>query len=202
MESQASPFGCFSENPKILNNRNMSLEQCHQCGLWMLHTRGVMYRRAKSKGELRRLAGAEADWNLGHGILSTRTRLSSISPDDLLQERESVRPVVPEIVDVVDNDRSEDSQLTVDPSVDDRSTAQETLTPVFAKKPAHSRVLLEVSQLQQAFEHYPCPKCNARLALKLRTVCIATSIELICNNDDCSYQCNFNRPTPTTYYHA
>jgi hypothetical protein len=38
---------------------------------------------------------------------------------------------------------------------------------------------------------------QGRLELKLRTVCIATNIKLICNNKECSYVSQFSRPSPT-----
>jgi hypothetical protein len=56
---------------------------------------------------------------------------------------------------------------------------------------------LEVSQLQEAFRGNKCPECKAELELKLRTVCIATNIELICNNKECSCVSQFSRPSPT-----
>jgi hypothetical protein len=36
--------------------------------------------------------------------------------------------------------------------------------------------------------------------LKLRTVCIASNIELVCSNMDCSYICDFQRPIGTTIH--
>jgi hypothetical protein len=132
----------------------------------------------------------EEDWNLVHGLVAVgRTRGSRSNG-------------VPEVVDMGNENSSEGSQLTLDPAItaDSLQEDEETAVVVAVKKPTHSRVILEVSQLQQAFERYPCPKCSEHLELKLRTVCIASSIELICNNKECTYQSSFNRPSPTTMH--
>jgi hypothetical protein len=149
-------------------------------------------RKVKSKGELRRLTPIE-DWNLVTGVSSTTTRTRGSSIILGSNEHHDVSEVV-----AADHDSTSTvSQLTSEVSIEATSNA----TPgVLAKKPTHSRVILEVSQLQQAFANYPCPECNEPLELTLRTVCIATSIELICNNKDCSYQCNFDRPSPTSIH--
>jgi hypothetical protein len=60
---------------------------------------------------------------------------------------------------------------TGSPESNDTSTRQE--------KPPHTQVLVEVSQLEQAFKNYPCSECGEDLVLNLRTVCIATSIRLV-----------------------
>jgi hypothetical protein len=137
-----------------------------------------------TKGELRRLAAPESDWNFPAGVVGRRTR----GPKD-----------VPETIDVAECTvtTSEESQLTG--ATEGSNAAESPCSPVmvFTKKPTHSRVLLEVSQLEQAFANRPCPECSETLELHLRTVCIATNIELICNNKDCTYQSLFDRPSPT-----
>jgi hypothetical protein len=149
------------------------------------------------RSELKRLASNELDWqNLAIGTRSSRTRAGAT---------ELGRQSVPEVIDVAndDNETNEESQLTATTATTEDTTQTEDPTDsveVIVKKPTHSRVILEVSQLQQAFACRPCPECGEALELKLRTVCIASSIELICNNIDCSYQCNFNRPSPTTMH--
>jgi hypothetical protein len=80
------------------------------------------------------------------------------------------------------------------------SSSSEEESLVAGKKPPHTRVLLEVSQLQQAFEGHRCPECDEPLELKLQTMCIASSIELICNNEECCYQSEFNRPSQATMH--
>ncbi|MGL5934520.1 MAG: hypothetical protein ACRCZI_02740, partial [Cetobacterium sp.] len=82
---------------------------------------------------------------------------------------------------------------------DDESTDDEAVWP---KKPKNARVLLEVGMLEEAFSEYPCPKCSEFLELKIKTVCIASSIDLVCNNEACSYVCEFKKPTTTKIHEA
>jgi hypothetical protein len=82
---------------------------------------------------------------------------------------------------------------------DDSTTTVSTVAEPI--KPTHTRVILEVSMLQQAFANYPCPECNRMLKLNIRTLCIASSIELVCKNKNCSNLCDFHRPA-TTKIHA
>jgi hypothetical protein len=154
---------------------------------------------AGAKGESRRLALEEDDWNLLVG---------SSTGAPLTRTRGGGRPVVEEVV-VVDEEQESATATVADEEEStepDESMEEEEETPTAvarrrkSKKPPHSRVILQVSQLEQAFQHYPCPECEEYLELKLRTVCIATTIELICNNKDCSYVCNFDEPTKTTMH--
>jgi predicted RNA-binding Zn-ribbon protein involved in translation (DUF1610 family) len=69
------------------------------------------------------------------------------------------------------------------------------------KKPTNNRVILEVAMLEQAFQDFPCPDCGQYLELEISKLCIASSIELVCNNKDCSYVGNFKKPI-TTKIHA
>jgi hypothetical protein len=65
---------------------------------------------------------------------------------------------------------------------------------VKASKPPNTRVLLEVGQLQKVFQKVGCPQCGGNVALMLRTVCIATSIGIECeNNETCNW---FVHPAP------
>jgi hypothetical protein len=159
-----------------------------------------------SKGEQRRLSADKSDWKLVGGNAPTRTRTRGGGKGRPNLERFTVNS--PGVVVVDNNDEmSEESQLTNgsgDPLVLELSEDEETTTPavVVKKKPPHARVMLEVSQLEEVFRGFPCPKCNGQLELKLRTVCIATNIELICNNKDCSYVSEFARPSPTTIHEA
>jgi hypothetical protein len=101
------------------------------------------------------------------------------------------------IVDLV-NDEGKESDESNDSSEEEEEDVAEPPTKIV--KPMHTRVILEVSQLQQAFRDFPCPDCGEALELNLRTVCIATSIQLICNNQECSYVSNFDKPCPTTMH--
>jgi hypothetical protein len=109
--------------------------------------------------------------NLALGIVEGRTRgrRSNMS---------SVPESVPEVIEVANATNSAESQLTIGPATTDDSLEEETPVAV-VKKPTHSRVILEISQLEQAFACYPCPGCSEHLELKVRTVCIDSSLELI-----------------------
>ena len=67
-------------------------------------------------------------------------------------------------------------------------------------KPTHMRAILEVSQLEQAFQTFPCPDHGDYLELKLHTTCIASYIQLVCNNNECNYILNFNKLCTTSMH--
>ena len=132
--------------------------------------------------EQRRLASDEADWNLTRGLATTRTRGGGSGRPDyermaqkkfMLEDTGGVEETST-IVDFVE-------EVVEDASLEDDASTAANVTPTTAK-PMHTRVILEVSQLEQAFRNYPCPECGDELELKLRTVCIATYIQLVCNN--------------------
>lgn len=56
-----------------------------------------------------------------------------------------------------------------------------------SKKPMHTRVILEVNQLEGAIEQLQCKKCKSAVELKLNTVCIATNLSLVCTNNKCHF---------------
>ena len=87
--------------------------------------------------------------------------------------------------------------MLVTPS-DDELSSQEAPTPT--SKPTHTRVILEVSQLEQVFQNFPCPECGGDLELTLQTVCIATHIQFSCNNKECSYVSSNDKPCTTTMH--
>jgi hypothetical protein len=112
-----------------------------------------MSRRLVSKaGELRRLAFDESDWNFD------RVRRSRGGDAD-----GAIIEAVPESVVLAD----EQDAMDILASEED-DTVAETVAPPLPTKPTHSRVILEVSQLQQAFASYPCPECSEVLELKIR----------------------------------
>jgi hypothetical protein len=149
--------------------------------------------------ERRRLGLEEDNWSglvVGANAV-TRTRGGGTGRPSL--ERESFG--APEIVVL---EESSDESWT--PTADDASSESETCsttsstTDETVQKPSPTRVILEVAHLKKAFANYPCPKCMEPLEFKVRTVCIASNIELICNNNECSYVCDFERPCPTTIH--
>jgi hypothetical protein len=54
-------------------------------------------------------------------------------------------------------------------------------------KPPHSRVILEVGHIHDAFAELACPRCTGPMKVNLRTVCIASSLGLECLNEACGY---------------
>jgi hypothetical protein len=142
-----------------------------------------MPRRAQLGAQLKKLASAEEDWNLAGGLQSevATTRTRGGAPDES---------------SVAADDEADDLSESEDGD-EEASSEEESVSP---KKPPHTRVVLEVSQLQKAFAGHVCPDCNEPLELKLRTVCIATSIQFICNNEDCNYKCDLDKPSRTTMH--
>jgi hypothetical protein len=70
-------------------------------------------------------------------------------------------------------------------------------------KPLHTRVIVEVKALDNAFAQFACPKCYRRpLEVSLKTVCIATHLILKCNNSSCGWIFNKDPPAPTTVHVA
>jgi hypothetical protein len=56
------------------------------------------------------------------------------------------------------------------------------------KKPSATRVIVEVDPLIELIENNcRCPDCEGKLKASLRTVCLASSLTLSCNNEYCGY---------------
>jgi hypothetical protein len=130
------------------------------------------------KGECRRLTSQEDDWHLpgrqeGAATL-TRTRGGGFGKPNLLRRQQE------ESIDV-DDPPTEDAVAVAEDIEEEEEEEEEEENATTRKpmKPTHSRVLIEVSQLEQAFADRPCPECGNSVKLKLRTVCIATSIDLV-----------------------
>jgi hypothetical protein len=117
-------------------------------------------------GELRRL-GYKADWTFGIDPRHDRGGGSN-----------------GEVIDVPESGGEEEAKEDEAITSEDEESVAETVVP--KAKPTHLRVILEVSQLQQVFAQYPCPKCKEVLELKICALCITSSLELVCNNNDCS----------------
>jgi hypothetical protein len=147
--------------------------------------------------EARRLSADQSDWNLpgGTGFAASRTRGGGHGKPNL-QRRTIVIGVSEGAEDDCTTTATSEALETEEDSIEEETPTAVT-TP---KKPPHTRVILEVAQLQEAFRAFPCPLCQEHLELKLRTVCIATNIELLCNNKECSYVCDLARPTQTTIH--
>jgi hypothetical protein len=149
------------------------------------------------KGERRRLTSQEDDWHLpgrqeGAAAL-IRTRGGGFGKPNFLRRQQE------ESIDV-DDPPTEDAVAVAEDIEEEEEEEEENATTRNPMKPTHSRVLVKVSQLEQAFVDQPCPECGNSVELKLRTVCIATSIDLVCNNKKCNFVCNFDKCTTTTMH--
>jgi hypothetical protein len=151
-----------------------------------------------TKGESRRLSVGEHGWNLAVGFTEKRARTRGGGNGRLNRGRHADAICIddsPAVVLEVDESSTESSE-----EVREEGSADEESVVVPAKKPPHARVMLEVSQLEEAFKGFVCPKCDDPLDLKLCTVCIATNnIELVCNNKNCPYVCEFVRDDQCNY---
>jgi hypothetical protein len=187
---------------KVYNARNNAAEATtpHSCGDIM---------SALPRCERRRLGLEEPDWKLHHGSISegdgtTRRTTRGGGNGRPVLERVSHGHHVPETV-VLDSDTTGGDDPSSMTSVADNESSENGTPPAAAtakKKPINSRVIVEVGQLERAFKNFPCPSCEEPLELKIRTVCIASSIELVCNNKECSYISDFERPLPTSIHEA
>ena len=101
----------------------------------------------KAKPEQRRRAEDERGWNLVGGIVSSRTR----------GQGGNGRPgatssiAIPETVTLLlNNDNAKTTTTTIATCEEDSSSDEETLPPptLAVKNPAHTRVILEVTHLQ------------------------------------------------------
>ena len=152
-----------------------------------------------TRGEQRRLAPDDTDWSLGHVASPiTRTRGGGSGRPNLVRVAACNDFLFPE---VVEEDVTESATGMNDNSIGSESDGESLQEPAApTSKPTHTRVILEVSQLEQAFQNFPCPDCGDYLELKLRTTCIASYIQLVCNNNECNYISNFDKPCATSMH--
>lgn len=138
----------------------------------------------------------EADWNLVRDVgLTTRTRGGGNGRPDFEMVARRKDPSLDVVFSAADKDEATESSEGQD---DESAASAPTATPT--AKPTHTRVILEVSQLEQVFQKFPCPDCGDNLELNLRTVCIATYIRLDCNNKRCSFVSDYDKPCTTTMH--
>jgi hypothetical protein len=140
----------------------------------------------KAKSESKRLSSAESDWMLqGVGVAATRTRGGGIVAR------------LPAVVTTATQEDEVSEQTASETASDapEQEAEQQAPTP---KKPSNSRVLLELSQLDKVFDELGCPKCGEPIELKLRTLCIATSIGFKCTK--CDYLLHPQQPSRTTMH--
>ena len=104
--------------------------------------------RALRTAEARRLSADESDWNLvgvGQTPLVTRTR------GEAGNGSRTMEAVVPEEVELFDN-ASTESPIS-EGSIETPGDKDPSAGGVPEKKPTHTRVIIEVAQLEQAFKN-------------------------------------------------
>jgi hypothetical protein len=145
--------------------------------------------------ETNKLASKETDWNLAVANASTLTRTrhggkGRPNLELLRQKREIIGSSSSE-----SEYEEEEAAVVVE--------EEEIVPPKTRKKPPFTRVLLEVDNLEEAFQNFLCPSCGEQsLELKLRTVCIATSISFVCKREACAFTFEPKTPAPTTLHIA
>lgn len=129
------------------------------------------------------------DWELAACPMSTRrTRGGGGLPNGASEDKAV-------IAEEPDEDSSDEDEEEEDVLVDDPTKK--------APKPDNTRVLLEVEQLQSVFQQVGCPKCGGDVSLSLRTICIATSIGMECENKEtCQWFFHPEPPAATTIHDA
>ena len=145
--------------------------------------------RPLASSEERRLATPESDWKLAYGALAiTRTRGGGHGRPDLNRMRRTA------LAPCSSGDESSDSG-----GEDSEEEAEEDEEPS-TTKPEHTRVILEIGHIENAFKELRCPHCQSSIKLTLRTVCIATSIGIECQNENCGYLYHGEQPSVTNIH--
>ena len=136
--------------------------------------------------EKKKLAAAQEGWQLAGSTVEV-TRQTRGGQKKLREQASSSTSTTPRNKDVP-------PVIAADhrPDVDeDDGTAVSGLTVASSqsgKKPAHSRVIVDVTPVTTMLETHlrPCPNCGARLKLSFPTVCIASRCAIIC--PDCNFR--------------
>ena len=129
-----------------------------------------------SKIEQGKLAPKEGDWNLaGHGELSGKRERKKRS--------------------FLGDSSSDESNCDDDDSSD--SSSEEEERGQESKKPAATRVIVEVEALKDLVEsNMKCPKCKGHVELLYETVTIATRPYMKCKSNQCSFISHASSPSP------
>ena len=143
-----------------------------------------------SRSEARRLEVEGGLGNFNTALIPSRTRGGGNGRPDLVNMIRKKKMLT------IDLESSDDS--TVSGGEDSEDDATPNMMPV--AKPSHSRVILEVGQIEKAFEQLCCPQCKGPIEVSLRTVCIASSIGFSCKDDNCGYLFHAEQPAPTTIH--
>jgi hypothetical protein len=162
----------------------------------------IMTKTAQLSFEARRLASKEDNWNLVTGTSSsTRTRGGGNGRPNIDFARARNERIG--ITEVGLDDASTVEEPLTEPSLQAESSASSTDGTESKKtKPTHSRVIVDVSQLDEVFGRLGCPECGGPIKVNIRTVCIASTVAFQCLDDDCILSDkSANRPEPSTTIH-
>ena len=134
--------------------------------------------------EKKKLSG-ESGWALAgttsHSFGRGRRLLNSRGHDSDGGFSSSTTTPSPSII----SNSSEDSE-SVPPSSSGAAQPLLSSLPELTKPPAHSRAIVEVNPLKELMEKYmSCPLCNGAMKVTFDTCCIATGINLDC--EDCTF---------------
>ena len=146
--------------------------------------------------EQRKLGVAEDGWNLaGDNTSISRTRGSTAAAKR--KQAPATEIVVP--TETVLATAGSSASLRLPTTTDDVSTLTNTwststsrsrsFSPHHLRKPAASRVILDINPLKTMLEMHlsPCPHCRARLIVSFPTVCIASGCQIKCREAHCNF---------------
>ena len=147
-----------------------------------------------SKAQSKKLSFEEADWRLNgcHSSepAATRTRGGGLKKTTVRSSQ----------IDLLSSDDEAEEDLLVPDAAPEEEKKEEEQVVMKVPKPCHKRIILESAQLEKVFNQLGCPECGGELALNIRTVCIATSIGMECQNSNCNYFFHPEHPSPTTIH--
>jgi predicted RNA-binding Zn-ribbon protein involved in translation (DUF1610 family) len=152
--------------------------------------------------EANKLASKEGDWNLAAVGATTETRTRTRGNGKGRPNLDLARKNKAIICDI-----SSDSESEVEEEGGGAKAIpvpdEEIVPPKTRKRPPHTRVIVEVNNLEAAFEKFKCPSCGeATVELKLWTVCIATSLSFVCKRKACVFAFQPMKAAPTTLHAA
>ena len=133
--------------------------------------------KPSATSEVKKLASAESDWNLGGGSIASLPRTRGKKPAAAAMPKLPPMPLN-SCLPCSDED---DNNTGISSLTDNESTG--TATSKGQHPPA--RVIIEANPVVEMLRKYlqKCPKCNARLTVTFPTTCIASSCKLVCTNE-------------------
>ena len=150
--------------------------------------------RASERSESKKLASAEKGWTLAGGDSTSsiaRTRGSSKKAAAAAAPVEEDNPPVADVAALPDDDVSTLTNTAAGSTTSTTTSRSRSYSPHHLRKPAPSRVILNVNSLKTMLEMHlaPCPHCRSRLVVTFPTTCIASGCQLRCPQygKDCQF---------------